>query len=155
MISHPANHPSTATRARLRGLSLIEVLVAVLIIAVGLLGLAGLQAGSLQANRVAYERTQASLLAYDIVERMRASRDAAIAGDYDNTLTETTVSGPPTPVPADVADWNDMVSDHMANGQGAVLSGAAAGCASCVRVTIQWQRREGGGTTEFRYETRL
>ena len=143
---------STPSRAGQAGLTLIEVLVAVLVIAVGLLGLAGLQAGALQSNRIAYERTQASLLAYDITERMRANRNAAIGGNYDNGLTDTTTGGP-APVPADVADWNQRVADQLAAGQGAVQTGV--GCATCVRVTIQWQRREDGGTTTFVYDTRL
>lgn len=155
MKSHESMAGGSVGVVRQCGLSLIEVLVAVLVIAVGLLGLAGLQAGALQSNRVAYERTQASLLAYDIVERMRANRDAAIAGDYDNTLSETTASGGAAPVPADVAQWNDLVADQMAGGQGGVASGAAAGCPACVEVTIRWERREDAGETTYRYQTRL
>jgi len=55
------------------GFTLIEVLIAMLVLAVGLLGLAGLQTVSLRNNLSAYNRTQATQLAYDIADRMRAN----------------------------------------------------------------------------------
>ena len=54
-----------------KGASLVEVLVATVVVSVGLIGLAGLQTLSMQSNHTAYLRTQASLLAYDMVDRMR------------------------------------------------------------------------------------
>lgn len=55
------------------GFTLIEVLVAVVILAVGLLGLATLMMTSLQSSQSAYNRSQASLLVSDITERMRGN----------------------------------------------------------------------------------
>jgi type IV pilus assembly protein PilV len=55
------------------GFTLIEVLIATLVLAVGLLGLAGLQATSLRNNLSAYNRSQATQLAYDLADRMRAN----------------------------------------------------------------------------------
>ena len=55
------------------GFTLIEVLIAMLVLAVGLLGLAGLQATSLKNNQSAYNRSQATQLAYDMADRMRAN----------------------------------------------------------------------------------
>ena len=55
------------------GFTLIEVLIAMIILAVGLLGLAGLQATSLRNNQSAYNRSVATQLAYDIADRMRAN----------------------------------------------------------------------------------
>jgi type IV pilus assembly protein PilV len=72
-------------RFRVRGFTIIEVLIAVLVLSLGLLGLAGLQATSLKASTSAAARGQATLLAYDIIDRMRANRDVALAGTYDNT----------------------------------------------------------------------
>ena len=65
-----------------KGASLVEVLVATVVISVGLIGLAGLQTLSMQSNHTAYLRTQASLLAYDMVDRMRANILAAQSGQY-------------------------------------------------------------------------
>src|SRR5690606_35939345 len=79
--------PSSA-RAAARcqdGFSLIEVLVALLVLSVGLLGLAMLQIEGLKHNTDAYYRTQATVLAYDIMDRMRANSDAARNGDYVST----------------------------------------------------------------------
>lgn len=66
-----------------RGFTLIEVLVALLVLSIGLLGLAALQNTALQFNTDSYQRTQATLLAYDILDRMRANSSAVSAGNYD------------------------------------------------------------------------
>lgn len=81
--------PSSALFHHHRGFTLIEVLITIIILAIGLLGLAALQLNALRNNTTAYERTQATMLAYDIVDRMRANRDAANAGSY-NTALDTT-----------------------------------------------------------------
>lgn len=65
------------------GFSLIEVLIALLVLALGLLGLAGLQVTSLKNNLSAYNRSQATLLAYDLADRMRAN--VAAATTYTST----------------------------------------------------------------------
>jgi type IV pilus assembly protein PilV len=66
-----------------QGFTLIEILIAVLVLSLGLLGLAGLQASSLRYNSAAAARGQATFMAYDIIDRMRANKAAAIAGAYD------------------------------------------------------------------------
>jgi type IV pilus assembly protein PilV len=66
-----------------KGFTLIEVLIALVILAIGLLGMATLMMTSLQSSQSAYLRSQASLLAYDITERMRANHAQAITtNDY-------------------------------------------------------------------------
>ncbi len=64
MIKSIARHQEGAT--------LIEVLIAIVVLSIGLLGLAGLQATSVQSNHSAYQRSQATLLGYDLADRMRA-----------------------------------------------------------------------------------
>ena len=76
-----------------RGFTMIEVLVSVLIMAVGLLGLAGLQATGLRANLNTYMRSQAALLAYDMADRMRANKAGVDAGNYDAIVTTPTDPG--------------------------------------------------------------
>lgn len=58
-----------------KGFSMIEMLVALLIFSIGLLGIASLQTRGQQFNHAAYLRTQATFLAYDIMDRMRANAD--------------------------------------------------------------------------------
>ncbi len=57
-----------------RGLSLIEVLVALMILSIGLLGIAGLQVVSMRSNHGSYVRGQAIVLTYSMADRMRANR---------------------------------------------------------------------------------
>ncbi len=71
-----------------KGFTLVEVLVAVFILAIGLMGLASLQVMSVKTNQSAYYRSQASILAYDILDRMRANRNAFLTGAYDNVDTD-------------------------------------------------------------------
>ncbi len=60
-----------------QGFTLVEVMVAVVILAIGLLGMATLMMNSLQSNESAYSRSQATLLAYDILDRMRVNKVAS------------------------------------------------------------------------------
>jgi len=72
------------------GFTLVEVLIAILVLAIGLLGLAMLQVEALKHSTDAYYRTQATMLAYEIVDRMRANSDAALNGDYISTTAPIT-----------------------------------------------------------------
>jgi len=62
-----------ATRCRQSGFTLLEVLITLIVLSVGLLGLAGLQTMSLRNNHDAYLRSQVISQIYDIVDRMRAN----------------------------------------------------------------------------------
>lgn len=64
-------------KRRQHGFTLIEVLVSLIVLAIGLLGLAQLQARGLKFNQDAYARSQATVLAYEMIDRMRANRDNA------------------------------------------------------------------------------
>lgn len=60
-----------------KGFTLVEVLVALVILSVGLLGVAGMQISSMQGNHNAFLRSQALQYAYEMLDMMRANRDAA------------------------------------------------------------------------------
>lgn len=62
------------------GFSMIELLVAVLVMGIGVLGITGLQMVSLQNNRAALLRAEATQLAYDMMDRVRANPAGAPAG---------------------------------------------------------------------------
>lgn len=74
------------------GASLIEVLVSVVIIAIGLLGLAALQNISLKLSYESYVRTQATFLAYDMIDRIRANPETAENYSIDENGTIGQVS---------------------------------------------------------------
>ena len=83
-MSLTSTHTRKHSCTRQPGFTLVEVLIAVLVLSLGLLGLAGLQASSLRHNNSAAARGQATFLAYDIIDRMRANRTAALGGAYDS-----------------------------------------------------------------------
>ncbi len=66
-----------------KGFTLIEVLVALIVLSIGLLGIGKLMLFSSRGNDSAYLRSQATQLAYSILDNMRSNRDQAIAGSYD------------------------------------------------------------------------
>ena len=81
--------------SRNEGFTLIEVLVAALVLAIGILGLATTMLLGLKSDQSAYFRSQASAIAYDMADRIRLNRDAADAGDYDDIDTDDTAPGDP------------------------------------------------------------
>jgi type IV pilus assembly protein PilV len=85
-----------SSRAVQRGMTLIEILVAIVVLSIGLLGLAGLQLKGLQVGQGSTYRWQAAMLAEDIVDRMRSDRGSAGAGNYSGTFSggATSTSGP-------------------------------------------------------------
>lgn len=70
-----------------KGFTLMEVLVALAVLSIGLLGMAGMQLFSLKSSHNAYLRTQATTAANELVNKMRANSAAATAGNYDTTYT--------------------------------------------------------------------
>ena len=70
-----------------RGFSMIEVLISLIVIGVGLLGLSGLQIASVKGTNNAHSRNVATLLAFEIADRMRANQDGVDGGFYDNDVT--------------------------------------------------------------------
>ena len=68
------------SKKRQGGLSMIELLVAVLVLAIGVLGITALQMVSLQNNRGALFRAEAVQLAYDMMDRIRANPEGAPPG---------------------------------------------------------------------------
>ena len=79
---------------RAAGMTLIEVLIAVLVLAIGLLGIAGLQSAALSNNLISYQYTQASALAQAMTERMRANRDGVRRGAYAIAADATPPAAP-------------------------------------------------------------
>ncbi|MGZ8239918.1 MAG: type IV pilus modification protein PilV [Methylobacter sp.] len=132
------------------GFTLIEVLIAMIILAVGLLGLAGLQATSLRNNQSAYNRSQATQLAYDIADRMRANVPAAnnYAGTFmapsaaaaqADCITISLTCTAAHMAQNDLFQWNSAVTTALPGGAGTI---ARAG--SVFTITITWDDNRDG-----------
>lgn len=81
-----STHSPAAARAQ-SGFTLIEVLVSLVVMSIGLLGIAKLVLYSAHSNDSAYMRSQATELAYEILDTMRANKAQALAGNYNTALT--------------------------------------------------------------------
>jgi len=136
---------------RQAGFTLLEILIALIILSIGLLGLAGLQANSLKNNNSAYQRTQASLLANEMLDRIRANRQGLAAGAYDAIDSTTTddpgciTSGCSSTQMAqyDAHDWSTRLSSLLPSGQGTVSGGGAN---SVFTITVMWDDARTGAT---------
>lgn len=138
------------------GFTLVEVLVAVLVISIGLLGVARLVLAAVRANDSAYLRGQAAALAYSIVDQMQANRAAALAGGYNVAFGAyanpgfTCEGAGATCTPQQIAQydlymWKQQLSAASATTSGALPSGDGqiviaypAGGQVTATITIEW-----------------
>lgn len=90
------------SRKQDKGFALLEVLIALLVLAFGLLGIAGLLLVTLKADTSSIMKQQAVQLAYDAVDRLRANEAVAKTGAYD--VSNLAVIGNPTYPPAPAMD---------------------------------------------------
>lgn len=140
------------------GVTLVEVLITVLVFSVGLLGLAALQTLSLQLNHSSLMRSQATSFAYDLADRMRVNRQAALAGAYDglaefgpdpqcdaNSTSDNTAG-------QDINEWLSALACALPAGNGRITR-----TDQTVTITVRWDDTRGGGsaTEEFSVTTRL
>ncbi len=128
-------------KTHMKGFTLVEVLVALLVLSIGLLGLAGLQAGGLRSNHGAYLRSQAVMLAHDMADRMRSNSVAVIANCYEipdpDSNCNTTNSGNALAI-TDRADWLNSLAAELPSGVG-LINCAAPPCGNSIRtITVQW-----------------
>ncbi|TXH94678.1 MAG: type IV pilus modification protein PilV [Rheinheimera sp.] len=80
------------TLHRQRGISLLETLIAVLVLAIGLLGVAGLQTTNLKNSHSAHQRTMAVMLTSSMAERIRANTAIAATGAFALAKTCSSIS---------------------------------------------------------------
>jgi type IV pilus assembly protein PilV len=126
---------------------MIEVLIALVVLSIGLLGLASLQSRGLRSNQGASMRTQATQLAYDMSDRMRANMAATNAGNYISSSNANlgavanchNVAGCAANEMAadDLATWNQAVTRILPAGQWVICrdatpnDGTGPGAAAC------------------------
>jgi type IV pilus assembly protein PilV len=131
------------------GFTLIEVLVAVLVLAIGLLGMAGLQTYSVGNTHSAYLRSQATFLSYDIIDRMRANPGQAQAGSYNTVFADAPPTSPPncetsvcTPAQMasfDLSQWLLGLAGRLPGGDGQITTDVTG---TIYTVAVSWDDRD-------------
>jgi len=138
-----------------RGFTLLEVLIALLVLSIGLLGLAALQTLGLKFNHESYQRTQAVYQAYDMIDRIRANQTSKAS--YKNVALGSTpsLSGIDCSTGCnagqlatyDINTWNTANAAVLRQGRGAICRGsfgAGPDLTSCTeggnvfRVGVSW-----------------
>ena len=136
------------THARQLGFTMVEVLVALVVLAIGLLGIAALYLNSLQAGRTAIYRTEAVALAADLADRVRMNRSAQNAYAAAFTDVEVPVSACETTggctdvelATTDLSSWKQAITERLPEGEGQVLvtPPVAAGEPTSYVITVRW-----------------
>lgn len=132
----------------LRGAALMEVLIAMLIVAFGVLGFVGLQTQTTVSQVEAYQRSQALILVNDMAQRINLNRANAAA--YVATNIGTTAPGnctaAATTADKDICEWSLLIRGE-AEKSGTTAVGAMLGARGCISstganqylITIAWQ----------------
>ena len=154
-------NPNTTTiRARTAGFTMIEVLVSLLIIVLGLLGLAGLQTRLQQAEFESYQRAQALVLLYDIVDRINYNRATASCFAITAASSGTPFYGTGSSLPscgtstvahqamanAAMGEW-DATLKGAAETKGGIAVGAMLGARGCVSYDASTELLDSLGAT--------
>ena len=142
------------------GFTLLEVLVTLLIMSFALLGIAGILANSIKNDQSAYSRSQAVLLAADIIDRMRANRTTAEIdpSPYALSLALPCVKSPASAnaiAQSDLTEWCAALTAALPSGTGSVTRDATSGK---VTIVVQWDDSRGAGgvaAQQITIETRL
>lgn len=134
-----------------RGFTLVEVLVALVVLTIGMLGIAAVYLEGLRSSRMALLRTQAVVLAADMADRIRANRyvlagaqvydpasTVATARDAcDKTTDVTSTCSPAQMFANDLARWQASVQNRLPGGTGTVAF-AIVNTIPTYTVTVTW-----------------
>ncbi|MEQ1801311.1 MAG: type IV pilus modification protein PilV [Gammaproteobacteria bacterium] len=127
-----------------KGFTLVEVLVALVVMSVGMLGIAALYLEGLRAGRTALYRTTAVTLAADMADRIRANRNAGIAyqgtgpgadGDCVNGAADCTAEALAAD---DWSDWSNLLAAQLPEGSSGEVQVDPAAPAATYTITVAW-----------------
>lgn len=136
------------------GVSMIEVLVTMVIVAIGALGLAGMQLNAAKYNKEASVRSAATLLTVELVDRMRANMAGLKAGNYTRNYGYATALANPVSSPScgttidctavsiaqlDLSNWLNAISAALPEGTGAVVP--INGTGSAFNIVVMWKEK--------------
>jgi type IV pilus assembly protein PilV len=148
---------------RQTGFSLIEVLVAMIVVAIGLIGVAGIQAAAVKYTKGSEGRSYAAQLAYDITDRIGSSKTMLQTGAYASLSQFQSVNCNRNFLPTsavqteiDAALWRNQIACSIPSGQGQVtIGGINSSGLYPVTVTIRWdESRFQAGSNQEVYVTR-
>jgi type IV pilus assembly protein PilV len=125
-----------------RGVGLIEVLIAVLILSFGMLGIASLQMSSLRNNQSALERGMVTVQTHSIVDAMHADRETAADHGFDIALDAAAPTGNTFPAVA-LRTWRT----NLRNALGDDATGSVV-CDGACTITIRWNDSRGSGADD-------
>ena len=143
-----------------RGFTLLEVLIALLVLSIGLLGLAALQTTGLRSNQMASMRTLATQFTYDITDRMRSNPAGVANGVYvvalgvtpnASTLPWTATDTPTTTALNDLTDWRSNIANRLPQGTSDITVCDTTTLPACAEVThivtVYWNESRRDTTT--------
>lgn len=140
------------SRNKQQGFTLLEVLIALLVLSIGLLGLAALQTTGLRSNEMASMRTTATMLAYDISDRMRANPQGIVDSNYkigSGALTVSTTDCTSVDCTTaqmamfDLVQWKTALT-RLPGGQGDITQ--TAGTPLVHTITVRWDENRTGAS---------
>ena len=147
------NANGAPSKAPVKGFSLIEVLVTLLILAVGLLSIAALQFKGLQYSNDSYMRSSYNILAYDIMDRMRNNRAEIASYKLNKYIIPVTAPAgcqeDKAPTAAnDLECWKKQLFAHLPPGSEVEIKEGTAKSVSnasydAYEITITWTSRDG------------
>jgi len=137
---------------RAAGFTLIEVLVSMVVLSVALLGTAALTASSLKNTNTSYYLSQATIMADDILDRMRANVAQARLGKYTIAADGTLSASANTLAYFDCNEWLTTLGQTLPGGKGKVSVDPATGEA---KIIIEWDGGTAAGGQSFQTSSQL
>lgn len=149
-------------KIRQQGLTLLEALITLLIVSIGLLGVAGLQLTALKTTNISFVRGNAALIAENMAERMQVNRNGLNDNEYSNIDTSLVAAAPAnlcydaaTPCSStdvttkDVWDFATEINQAMPNGVGRIVcddlditDGDICTSGSTHTITVSWSESD-------------
>jgi len=145
-------HINQMSKSKLQsGLTLVEILVTVVVLSVGLLGIAALHLTSLKNSVDSNSRSKAIWLVHNIEDRMRANRTNA--GDY--VIAVGAIPAGATVAALDLIAWKTDLTATLPSGDGSIQATVLATGATIYTITIQWAERDNATPTSFVSQTEI
>jgi type IV pilus assembly protein PilV len=134
------NNSEQIISSKQSGSTLIEVLITVLVLSIGLLGMATLQFEAVKRNNDAYLRSQAVNLAYDMTDRIRVNRTGASDNSYVIAIDAAAPSGS-SAADQDLKAWLDNLARELPSGDGFITK-----VGNEFTITVCWDETRDGLT---------